>query len=928
MDGGGSFAARMRSHDWAQTSLGSPLGWSPALRTNVQLMMKADLPTYIIWGVDGACLYNEAYRRARGFSMPTNLFGRPIADAFRIDTALIAYGGNLRERHSVVQMKAGRRKLVTWGYAFNPIEETVGSGRVDGYLIVCTDERKTISAPVRRSSEAARLHRLLKCSPGFIAIMRGPNHIFEFANDMCMKLFGLEDCIGKTVREAWPFLDGQELFEALDRVFTSGESVMREAMPVTVRRSATGVGEARFLNFVYEPMKTDKGQITGVFCEGMDVTARVLAEQALRASESALRDSNANLEREILERTGVGGRYWEVSPDLIAVISPEGHYEKSNPAWERVLGWSNAELREDHYLKIVHPDDQHASELVFQRLEQGIATMRFENRLRARDGRYRWFAWSAVQLKDRYYCCGRDITTEKMMEAELARSSSERDRVWKNSRDILTISSPDGIMRAVSPAWTEIIGHDTAEVVGRHFSEYVVPEEVHSTQSALDFAASNHRLHEFVNRYRHKDGTLRWISWHSSTEGGMVYGFGRDVTASKSVEDALHAAQDTLRQSQKMDAVGQLTGGLAHDFNNLLGGVSGSLELLEENLTGDQSADSRLYLNAARDAVNRASALTKRLLAFAQPQLPVAKPVSLNRLVAGMEEMVRRTVGPGVRLETVLSADLWNVRVDAHQFESALLNLCINARDAMHDGGSLMIETGNRWFDEQTATARRITPGQYVSVSVSDTGAGMSPGVIEHAFEPFFTTKPSGMGSGLGLSIIYGFVGQAGGHARIYSEVDKGSMVSLYFPRFFAEEESMPVAELPGPVATGKGEIVLVVDDEATIRTVVTEVLQKNGYKPIEASDARAGLQILQSRTRVDLLVADVGLPGGINGRQMVDVARRLRPSLKVLFITGYAENAVLSHGHLERGMQVLTKPFPTAELATRVRELLRRPLS
>jgi CheY-like chemotaxis protein len=297
----------------------------------------------------------------------------------------------------------------------------------------------------------------------------------------------------------------------------------------------------------------------------------------------------------------------------------------------------------------------------------------------------------------------------------------------------------------------------------------------------------------------------------------------------------------------------------------------------------------------------------------------------VNRLVAGMDELVRRTMGPGIAVEAVAAGGLWTTLVDPNQLENALLNLCINARDAMPDGGRLTIETANKWLDERTARSRDLSPGQYVTLCVSDTGTGMTPEVAQRAFEPFFTTKPIGMGTGLGLSMIYGFVQQSGGQARIYSEVGQGTMVCLYLPRHHGSADADDPAGPAVAQRAEQGETVLVVDDEPTVRMLVTEVLEDLGYIAIEAADGPAGLQVLRSNARIDLLVTDVGLPGGMNGRQVADAGRAVRPGLKVLFITGYAENAVLSHGHLEPGMHVLTKPFAMDALATRIKDLIRR---
>ena len=513
------------------------------------------------------------------------------------------------------------------------------------------------------------------------------------------------------------------------------------------------------------------------------------------------------------------------------------------------------------------------------------------------------------------------------LEQRVAERTAERDRVWRHSRDLLVVVGADGMFRAVNPAWTAILGHAAEEVVGHSFLDFIWPEDAGLTQGGLDTAVQRHDLTGFENRFRHKDGTPRWISWHTSAEGGLVYGYGRDVTAEKLRAEALQQAEEQLRQAQKMEAVGQLTGGLAHDFNNLLTGIVGSLEMMQARIAQGRIAELPRYIVAARGAADRAAVLTHRLLAFSRRQTLDPKPTGVNRLVAGMEELVRRTVGPAVAVEVAAAVGLWTTLVDANQLENALLNLCINARDAMPDGGRLTIETANRWLDERTARERGLPAGQYVSLCVSDTGTGMTPQVAARAFDPFFTTKPLGMGTGLGLSMIHGFARQSGGQVRIYSEPGQGTTVCLYLPRHLGEdaaaEPRQAVAALP---RDGQGETVLVVDDEPTVRMLVVEVLAELGYAAVEAADAAAGLALLQVEGRIDLLVTDVGLPGGMNGRQLADAARATRPGLKVLFITGYAGNAVIGHGHLEPGMQVVTKPFAMDALAVRIRTMITEP--
>jgi signal transduction histidine kinase len=396
-----------------------------------------------------------------------------------------------------------------------------------------------------------------------------------------------------------------------------------------------------------------------------------------------------------------------------------------------------------------------------------------------------------------------------------------------------------------------------------------------------------------------------------------------EARVAEAVEQRMQV-EDTLRQSQKMEAIGQLTGGIAHDFNNLLTGIIGSLELMNTRITQGRINDLDRYIAAARGAAKRAASLTHRLLAFARRQALDPKPTNVNQLVAGMEELIRRTMGREVEIEIAGAVGLWLTLVDQNQLENALLNLCINARDAMPGGGRLTIETANKWLDEHAAHERDLPAGQYVSLCVTDTGSGMTPDVIKRAFDPFFTTKPAGQGTGLGLSMIHGFMRQSGGQVRAYSEVGHGTTMCLYFPRHRgAKQEADAVEDISAAPQTGAGERVLVVDDEPTVRMLVAEVLQEFGYVAIEASDGFEGLRVLKSGTPIDLLVTDVALPGGMNGRQLADAARVLRPSLRVLFITGYAENALVGNGHLEPGMQVMTKPFAMEALASRIQDML-----
>lgn len=541
-----------------------------------------------------------------------------------------------------------------------------------------------------------------------------------------------------------------------------------------------------------------------------------------------------------------------------------------------------------------------------------------------------------------------DVSRRQQAETALA-DSEERYRTLFNSMDegfciIEFFDGPHGplsdyIHIEANPAYALHAG--IPNVVGQKLRE-MVPDEADSWAerygAVLRTGQPIRFEQELVATGRYLDLSAFRIEPASRRQVAVLF---QDITTRKRAEKAIQQinetlaarvaaaiaerdhAEDALRQSQKMEAVGQLTGGIAHDFNNLLTGITGSLELMQARIRQGRVSEIDRYIAAAQGASKRAAALTHRLLAFSRRQTLDPKPTDVNRLVIGMEELIRRTVGPQVALEVVTAGGLWSAMIDSSQLESALLNLCINARDAMPEGGRITIETANKWLDERAARDRDLPPGQYLSLCVTDTGTGMTPDVIARAFDPFFTTKPIGQGTGLGLSMVYGFVRQSGGQVRIYSEVGHGTTMCLYLPRHYGDATESAVDAEPVEAARAQiGKTVLVVDDEPTVRMLITEVLEELGYTAIETNDGPAGLKVLQSDARIDLLVTDVGLPGGINGRQLADAARTTRPDLKVLFITGYAENAIIGNGQLSPGMRILTKPFVMETLASRILEM------
>ena len=588
---------------------------------------------------------------------------------------------------------------------------------------------------------------------------------------------------------------------------------------------------------------------------------------------------------------------------------------------------------------LIHPDDEPMIDLANPDGPQSERNIEFRV-TRADDGVERWLARRGEYVDDiessgrRYVGVIFDITDAKQTQeslrkaneelSEIARESlRERNRVWKNSRDLLVVIDTEGVFRDVSPAWLEILGHPPEDVIGKEVLDFVWAEDREQIKPDLK-SAIEHVHTALETRLTHQDGSHRIISWMTSREEDRIYAYGRDVTVENQQKAVLEDTEAQLRQAQKMEAVGQLTGGIAHDFNNMLTGVIGALSIIKRRIAANRTEDLDRFIDAGTASANRAAALTHRLLAFSRRQSLDRQPVDVNDLVASMEDLFRHTLGEQVEILVNLAPGTWKAVTDANQLESAILNLVINARDAMPDGGHLTIETTNVVLSKaDLARGETLQPGSYVVLAVSDTGIGMSQATIDKAFDPFFTTKPIGQGTGLGLSMIYGFAQQSGGHARIYSQVGLGTTIKLYLPGSLDDpstEVTTSEHEIIPP--RGEGETVLVVEDDDSVRMLVVDVLKELGYRVIEATDGPKALPVIEGKGRIDLLVSDVGLPG-LNGRQLAEIALAVRPSLKVLFITGYAATAASRSDFLAPGMEMITKPFAIDDLAQKVRQIL-----
>ncbi|WP_404367935.1 PAS domain-containing protein [Sphingomonas sp. MMS24-J45] len=651
-----------------------------------------------------------------------------------------------------------------------------------------------------------------------------------------------------------------------------------------------------------------------------DAVARVRATARLHAINLSLKD-------EVAARTAERDKLWEVSNDLLGIADRTGRWIAVNPAWERLLGWTAEEIvgRDTQWLR--HPDDTGGSAADRAAIAEPGTPQRLEKRLRTRDGSYRTLAWQTILFDDRLYTNARDVTEERRQQAALV-AAEKRTRMVLEAMDGMGVWTYEAATDRFysDPGFGALHGFPAEEAgPGRSMAEVlqrIHPEDLSRTFAAIASARESGEDGEIEYRIILPDGGIRHILSRSHVmrdargEMEQVIGVGVDVSRQRELEDR-------LRQSQKMEAVGQLTGGLAHDFNNLLTGISGALELMQLRLKQGRIDDLPRYIGAAQTSAGRAAALTHRLLAFSRRQPLDPRPVDVPRLIAGMEDLLRGTLGPGITLAVDVETEAWPILADANQLENALLNLCINARDAMPDGGTVTLQTGQEWLDEASATERELPPGAYLTLCVTDTGTGMSADVIARAFDPFFTTKPMGQGTGLGLSMIYGFVRQSGGQVQITSTPGEGTTMCLYLPRHYGAVADTADGAGAAIEPEGAGETVLLVDDEPAVRMLVSEVLGDLGYTVIAAETGGEALELLVAARRVDLLITDVGLPGGMNGRQVADAVRAVRADLPVLFITGFAENAVVGDGPLEPGMALIAKPFGMDTLAARVREML-----
>ena len=948
-------------------------------------------------------IYNDGYSGFAGGRHPV-LFGSRVREGWpevadfndNIMKVVYGQGGTLAYRDQVLVLSRhdGVPEEVWLDLDYSPLLDEEGKpAAVMAIVVEITEKIK-----VRRELESEResLRRMFEQAPGFIAVTVGPQHKFTMVNNAYSTLVGRREVVGKPVVEALPEVTGQGFVALLDQVYRTGEPFVGRAAKVELAYGDAGT-EERYLDFVYQPIVTEGGRISGVFIQGHDVTEQKRSETALRESEERFRLVAEN------------------APVMLWMSNIDGHCVYLNKAQREFWGIADDNFEAFDWLATVHPDDR----LLMTPAEAAMRTrspFSVEARMRRADGRMRVVRTNAQpRFGPRREFLGMvgvnvDVTRSRQTEHAIRNESRKLSILNRTGAEIGAELDVDRIVQIVTDACRELVGaefgsffynvtNDAGEsymlyalsgASPEDFEKFPMPRATEIFQPTFkgegtvrsDDILLDARYGKSGPHYGMPEGHLPVRSYlavpvalrSGEVIGGLFFGHTapgrfkqdheeilagiagqaataidnarlfqaveRELAERRRAEAALQTlnatleqrvldevlerskAEEQLRQMQKMEAVGQLTGGIAHDFNNMLAVIIGGLNLLQRKLAKGET-DVERFVEGAIDGAQRAAALTQRLLAFSRQQPLAPEPISANRMVSDMSELLVRTLGETIAVQTVLAAGLWQIKADPGQLENAILNLSVNARDAMPGGGKLTIETSNAFVDDAFAREFAIPPGQYVLIAVGDSGAGMPPEVMAKAFDPFYTTKGVGKGTGLGLSQVYGFVRQSGGHVKIYSELGVGTTVKIYLPRHYGETPKIEPKE--SVTATHRGlpsEVIMVVEDEDRVRAVSAEALRELGYTVLEASGPLEALRLFDEGTRVSLLFTDVVMPD-MSGRELADHARARQADLKVLYTTGYTRNAIVHNGILDPGTSLLTKPFNIDELAVKVRKLL-----
>jgi PAS domain S-box-containing protein len=750
-----------------------------------------------------------------------------------------------------------------------------------------------------------------------MAVRWGPDQIMIY-NDAYVAILGDKHpaVLGAPLKEAWPEIYdelgplSQAILRGEQRNFFAKDHLWR------INRHGDDWEDARFtIGYSPIPDETSPAGVGGVLVTAIETTLDIHAGELLR-------DHALTLQQEVAQRTRERDRIWQVSEDLLGVSNFEGYFVSVNPAWTALLGWSEEEIKRMHVSELRHPDDAPAANAGRERLANGVPTVRMENRFRHKDGSWRWLYWTMTAEDGQIYVIGRHVTAERQAEERLRESERQfRLLVGAVTDYALFRLTPEGLVSTWNIGAERIKGYKAQEIIGQHYSRFHTEEDRRAGLPARALAQASREGRFETEGWRiRKDGTRFWASVVMDAihdETGALIGLvkiTRDITERRDAQLALQRTQEQLAQAQKMDALGQLTGGIAHDFNNLLMVVGGYTQFLKRRLNDPKD---KRALDAIELAASRAENLTRQLLTFSRRQPLNPTTVDLAACFAAFRDVLETTAKGNIKLDIDIPDGLWPVTIDVNEFEVAIINLLVNARDAMPNGGTVAISMRNEVLDQKDGADRK--QGEFVAVEVKDTGVGIAPEVLPKVFDPFFTTKEIDRGTGLGLSQVYGFVHQAGGTVKLSSAIGRGTTVTLYLPR--SQQARSPLHDHPrGEVPQGGKETILLVEDNCDVQSVTATMLEQLGYTVVTADSASQALSMLDSVPHVDLVFTDVIMPGPMNGVELARHILERRSGMPILLTTGYAKAA----SEAATGFPVLRKPYQLPVLAEAIQAALK----
>lgn len=905
-------AQRIATYDWASTAVGPIDAWPQSLRTAMGLMLESRFAMCLCWGPELTLFYNDAYaphlgaKETRALGQPLQAIWSDVWDDVRpLVDRVFAGEGTLHEDMPLTMQRNGFPEETFWTFSYSPVRDE--HDRIVGLLNITTDVTRKVQNERRLRADVAQLGRMFEQAPTFMAMLTGPEHVFAYVNPAYRTLIGERDeVLGKRVVDALPDAVRQGYLTLLDEVYRSGRAFSADGAQYIVQTTPGGASAERYVDFVFQPIS--EGQdVVGIFVQGVDVTARQLSDLALQAREAELRSLNSDLERQVIERARERSLTWQVTPDLLAVVDPDGIIETVNPAWEQLLGWPVDALVGHRWMEYVSADDHAVTGSVLETLRAGKPVLRFENRWRTRAGGLRTLSWVATPEGGRFYCSARDVTDINAAADALARSQAQLRTLFETSYQLQGMCTPDGIVTDANRPVLEAVGARFEDLIGVHLWDTPwfagTPGMPGHIRAMFERASAGETVRDEIQLQLPGGRRCHDLSLRPIHEDGRIIAIvpeAIDTTERRNAEEA-------LRQSQKLEAIGQLTGGVAHDFNNLLTPIVTALDLAADP---DARVERRTrMIGVARQSADRAATLVQRLLSFARRQPLQTLDVDVATLVSGMAELVDSSSSPRVRLVLDIADDLLPAAADPNQLEMAILNLSVNACDAMPEGGTLTLGARNA----RVSGEDRIAPGRYVVVSVADTGCGMDEQTRQRAIEPFFSTKGIGKGTGLGLSMAHGLASQLGGRLTIDSAPGTGTTIHLWLPVGSHTGAASDKEDMIVSIAGDNRGTALVVDDEDSVRMCTSDALEDMGYRIVEASSAEEALRALDGGLMPAVLVTDHLMPG-MTGAELARTVRARFPDTAIVIVSGYTSMA-----DFDPGLTILSKPFRQHELAASV---------